>query len=136
TQIFNNRILKTLPIDWMRFKGIKLLIQGFIKETGSKVVFLGDNKDVWICGEEEGDWFKGAWYSNDSHRAQKYFGYDWRKGYINRQDEYLPAALVELDPNGVECVECKAIVSHDSVDYLDGFGALCLDCRAEYQYAL
>ncbi len=143
TQIFNNKILKTLPVDWMRFRGIKLLIQGFIKETCSKVVFLGDNKDVWICGEDEGDWFKGAWYSNDSHTAQKSFGYDWRKGYCyNEQEtEYLgqnslktTTALVELDVNGVECVECKAIVSHDSINYFNDYGALCLDCQEEYKH--
>ena len=50
TQVFNNRILKELPVDWMRWRGIKKLVRGFIKETGSKVVFLGNNKDVWICG--------------------------------------------------------------------------------------
>ena len=134
TQIFNNQILKKLPVDWMRWVGIKKLIRGFIKESGSKVVFLGNNKNVWICGEDEGDWFKGAWYSNDSHTsyvAQKHFGYDWRKSYNN-----VTPGLVELDPNGVECVECKAIVSYESVNHLEGFGAVCLDCWEEYQHVL
>ena len=140
TQIFNNRILKNLPVDWMRWVGIKELVQGFIKESGSKAVFLGDSKDVWICGEDEGDWFKGAWYSNDSYTAaswsQKSSGYNWQKGYTNCYDSYPPTGLVELDPTGIECVECKAMVSHDSVEFLDGFGALCLDCREEYQHIL
>ncbi len=138
TQIFNNRILKNLPVDWMRWGGIKRLVQGFIKESGSKVVFLGDSKDVWICGEDEGDWFKGAWYSNDSHTLQP-VGFNssskfWQRGYSNYQS--TNTELVELDPNGVKCVECKAVVSRDSVDYMDGYGALCLDCREEYSIHL
>ena len=140
TQVFNNRILKELPVDWMRWGGIKKLVQGFIKETGSKVVFLGDTKDVWICGEDEGDWFKGAWYSNDSHTAsswlQKSSGYNWQTGYTDLPDRSNTTGLVELDENGIECVECKAIVSYESIDYMKGFGALCLDCREEYEHIL
>ena len=134
TQVFNNQILRNLPVDWMRWDGIKKLVQGFIKESDSKVVFLGNNNDFWICGVEKGDWFKGAWYSNDSYTPQRSFGYRWEKGY--NQPTFADTGFVELDPNGIMCAECKAKVSYDSVDYSSGFGPLCLDCQEQYKYIL
>jgi len=138
TQIFNNRILKTLPGDWTKWDGIKRLIQGFIKESNSKVVFLGNNKDIWICGEEEGDWFKGSWYSNNSHTLAKFNRQYWHSSYYEKKwgNDETTSGLVELDPEGINCEECSARVSSSSISWVEGYGPLCLDCREEYQVNL
>ena len=134
TQVFNNQILKNLPSDWTKWPGIKELVKVFVEDTGSKVVFLDSNKEVWICGEDKGDWFKGAWYSNNSHTPVRSYGYNW-KGNYNFTDD-TSHYLVELDSNGTVCKGCQATVSLESIDTINGIGPLCLDCQGEYNHVL
>lgn len=65
TQIFNDEVLKTLPVGWEKSEGIRDMIEDYIGQ--SKVITMNDEGEVTIFNEGSGHWAKGCWWSNFSY---------------------------------------------------------------------
>lgn len=69
TQLFNEKVLKTLPKGWDKCLGITTLLEKFL--TGSKLATLDIEGNVNIYNESAGHWKDGVWYSNHSYSYKK-----------------------------------------------------------------
>lgn len=70
TRIFNDRILKKLPNNWLEKECFVELVAEYIGY--SKLVFMDSEGDVSLINPELGEWDKqGIWYSNDSYKPPK-----------------------------------------------------------------
>ena len=65
TQIFNDMILKNLPLGWEESCGISELIEDFIGM--SKVVVMDSDQNITFFNEQEGHWENDCWFSNYSY---------------------------------------------------------------------
>jgi hypothetical protein len=87
TRLFNDKILRTLPKDWMGSMGTKTLIEDFIG-FGSKLVIMNLDGDVEIYNEDRGEWADtGIWYSNSGYKAPKQSSH---KGSRTGSSSYVP----------------------------------------------
>lgn len=102
TSMFNELILKRLPSDFIRNGAICDLIDESIGT--SKLVFLNENSDYLILGEELGHWRNNVWYSNDSYLPYK----SWTTPFVYYRDNgYTPTAKKKSLPIKVDYSECQ-----------------------------
>lgn len=47
---------------------------------GNKIAMLAPDGRYSIAGESLGHWHSGAWYSNESYKARREYGYEYRSG--------------------------------------------------------
>lgn len=50
---------------------VRKMIEDFIGKY-NKLVFLSDKGEATILNEGSGEWYKGAWYSNDGYKARRW----------------------------------------------------------------
>jgi len=70
TQLFNNKVLKQLPHNFLNNSAIIKLIEEYI--GWSRLVFMTSDGDVTVIGPGEHD-ENGVWYSNSDWRLDKYY---------------------------------------------------------------
>jgi len=70
TNLFNELVLKKLPVDWIHNDAIYELVSGYI--GGSKLLFLNTDNDAYIINEEAGVWDMGCWFSNTTYKIGRY----------------------------------------------------------------
>lgn len=87
TQLFNDKILKTLPKGWENSEGISLLIEKFI--IGSKMLTLDIDGTVRIYNESAGHWKDGIWFSNNSYVKPSYNVVNFKNGKVYPQTYYI-----------------------------------------------
>lgn len=73
TYMFNETMLKKLPKGFINNNAILDLIDEYIGY--SKLLFLDNNNNHYIVGEEKGVWDYGCWFSNTGYKASKYLDY-------------------------------------------------------------
>jgi hypothetical protein len=77
TYMFNRHILQNMPNDFLQHKGICTLIEEFI--SYSKLIFLDEENNSTIIGEEKGFWDDGNWYSNSTYKYSDYYDVGGKK---------------------------------------------------------
>lgn len=83
---FNKSILQMLPENFLEYGVLRRLIRPFIGH--SKLCFLDANGNVTIIKEKLGNWEKGIWYSNDSHKTPRYTNYYNQQAYTGHFWDY------------------------------------------------
>ncbi len=68
TQMFNDLILKFLPLDFYKYSHYKILLEEFIGH--SKLTFLDTENKLYIFNQEKGEWHDGVWFSNSGYKEQ------------------------------------------------------------------
>lgn len=56
--------LRSLPENFMENKSLSFLVEDFVKEENSKVVFMSNLGRITIINSSAGMWREGCWYSN------------------------------------------------------------------------
>jgi glutamine amidotransferase len=64
TQLFNEKILKKLPPNFLQIPELRKGIYEYCTAGFSKLVFMDGNGKVTIFNEKAGSWLGGVWYSN------------------------------------------------------------------------
>jgi predicted glutamine amidotransferase len=67
TQIFNNGLLRSLPLGFQKNDGIMNLIKYSIGNR-NKFVFLDSMGEFYIVNEDAGMWDEGIWFSNSTYQ--------------------------------------------------------------------
>lgn len=111
TRHFNNKILKNLPVNFLKDKAIVELIKGYI--GSSKLVFLDNSGKTTIINADLGQWENGIWYSNSSYKP--YIAEKNTKLNLNKYDYY--------------CVSCDTVLNENEIEYNDGY---CIDCWLKF----
>lgn len=70
TEAFVAKFVNKLPPNWSDSPTLITAVDRMM-EQGNKLCFLWPNKQYLILGENYGDWDKGVWYSNDSHKRKR-----------------------------------------------------------------
>ena len=79
TRLFNERVLKKLPVGWEDNTGIRTLVEDFIGH--SKIITMDLDGVVQIFNEEKGTWKDNCWFSNTSYNKRTYYGGNAYGGY-------------------------------------------------------
>ena len=93
TQLFNEKILKVLPTNWLNNSAIKLLVEDFIG-LGSKLAFLDIDGEFHFSNEAKGVWDGGIWYSNTGYKLTPSY-YQQFQG--NRQSNYASCNYASIE---------------------------------------
>jgi hypothetical protein len=134
TRIFNEFVLQMIRPDAL----FTPLIQDMIEEWigTDKLVFLDNEKEVYIFNENEGEWHKGCWFSNDGHFYEStwvYGGYSG-SGY-EIEGEYCYFCGAELSTR-IEVSTGMCYVCQDNKmweDYADNEGEMPEDLKMWYE---
>jgi len=134
TQIFNEKVLKLLPVNFLEYSCLTELLRGYAG-TDNKLVFL-DNKGVYtIFNEIDGIWDKGGcWFSNSGYKAREYeytklnnsldYYYPPNKNYQSEIDQDYAAYIKNRDKR-IALNEKKSLVERldmeetEEMDVLD-----------------
>ncbi len=133
TILFRNRFLRDLPEDWMDNTAICNLIENYVKENQSKIVFLNTDMEHWIVGD--GYWSRGAWYSNSTYMFRYHFSSyeytDEEERYLLHQGNNYDHRDKQASPDNERsrvCVYCSETVDRDNIECIDGVGDVCDTC--------
>lgn len=123
TQLFNDKILKTLPKGWENSDGISKLIEKFI--VGSKMLTLDIDGTVRIYNESAGHWKDGIWFSNNS-----YLRITYNVVPFNRRERYYPSSHYKE----YMCDGCSKRTNQHLLEYYKSKSgellAYCKDCNS------
>ncbi len=100
-----NELLKKLPSDFLYNTAIMELIEKSI--SWSKLIFMDNEGNVNIVNEQDGEYYKGNWYSNNGYEESNYINYGgtWiKKGNFIEDLKDTDDFYEDFDPN------------HDSLD--------------------
>jgi len=135
TQLFNERILKRLPKDFLRNKAIMELIETSIGYN--KLLFLNNLNEYTIINEKAGLWREGNWYSNYSYLAETSFNFDDYEcescGKILFSDYEIEEGFCTecLSKYNQTCQNCDEILTSD-YEIETGYCEECLNTWKEY----
>ena len=121
TQIYNNGILKNLPIGFEQNEGIRNLIQYSIGSK-NKFVFLNSEGEFFILNENAGCWDEGAWYSNNTYQ------YSYSSNYYTPKSKGFKKLYDDEMWHPVEC-ECCGCRHKDLQFSIDWDIYLCPSCN-------
>lgn len=161
TNLFNDEVLRKLPIGWEKSEACKLLIEKFIG-INSKVVVLNSDATFSFYNEAEGHWRDGIWWSNYHYTGKFYRGNTGAAKVQNttakttpnttrtssnnnqqpKKDLLLgaPVKRSEAKPNSIEFSQCEFCTQSFSIHILKsmsfGYGPneqyiICPDCMKE-----
>jgi len=159
TMNFRNVYLRGLPDNWLDNDAICNLVENYIKENRSKVVFMRNDGEIRIIGESTGVWHKRAWYSNNSYEKcvfhikgfsyedckklpKPYYPDKWSKLNLSEHeyDEYdyyedylKPKNTLSVRNKDSICVMCGDIKPYWSIRKVKDIGDICSDCMAELE---
>ncbi len=138
TALFS-QLLGSLPENFIEEEPLLFLVQDFIKEERSKVVFMSNLGKFTIVNELGGDWKKGCWYSNKGFEVSSSFhvktvcdfchkeqlsytdiNYHWVSATLTRICDSCQEKILTLSKL---CPECGLELDIDSV---------CLGCNIIY----
>lgn len=71
TMLFNRKVLKKLPKDFTDKPIYKKMLEEMIGLYNKMIIISSDGKHL-ILNEEQGEWDKGVWFSNDSYKPYEY----------------------------------------------------------------
>ena len=119
TNMFNEKLLKQLPSNFIRNSAIMNLIEESIGQ--SKLVFLDNEGRYVIANESLGHWVDNVWYSNDSYiKCNTYYGQYSYYGVPAYTKSNKPKSLTTgyftgmnkssklPKPRKTQCTECKS----------------------------
>jgi len=111
-----SRMLKELPGNFLQDKHLRYLMEYYIDDESSKLVFLDDTGEVNIVNEEAGDWYGGLWFSSG-----------WWENLFKEEEEITSK----------ECDFCNLDTETGYVDFdIPGVkekGICCTICRKHYE---
>jgi len=129
TYLFNQTVLKKLPIDFYKNEILMELIRRY--SSYSKFLFLNNEGQYYILNESAGHWNGGVWYSSEDYSWKRY-GYSGNRGtwnknnynyesyyqydyYDNYQNNNKNTKIVKFHDKEYLCVEC-GIKLYTSID--------------------
>ena len=145
TQLFNKKVLKNLPNDFIKNSIIQVLIGDWI--GNSKLVFLDNAGESFIVNKSMGHRDElGVWFSNESYECDLYamnYGYNYYGGFhkpkINKTKRYKAGKQLTLTHNADElkmaCSWCECVSA--DVKYHTSYGEqipLCTTCAKYSNY--
>lgn len=158
TMVFNETVLKNLPIGWDKNKTICMLVTEFIGKTKllkyNKIVILNSDRSYTILNEGDGEWVDNIWYSNNDYK-EEYIPYNYsttvvfenvsgiKRSYIStkygkkyRVIEYKDGGLKqelieETHEHNALCELCR-VYSHNCT-YSKEYGWVCGECRSDME---
>lgn len=71
TMLFNRKVFQKLPADFMRYPVYKKMLEETIG-AWNKMIIMNKDGNHWILNEDEGEWYNGVWFSNNSYEAYNY----------------------------------------------------------------
>jgi predicted glutamine amidotransferase len=134
TYIFNETIMKSLPVNFAENTAILELLGNYI--GFSKLVIIS-GKISSIVNEELGVWDAGNWYSNKSYIAPKEvkapvysrYGWDYWDGW---EDDKKRTIYVETKAEQTKLCECCR-ENVPEVSYINSWGMdICTKCYSEF----
>jgi len=149
TRIFNDTILRKLPIGWEKNEAIVSMIESRIGI--SKLCLLSIDGTVTIFNEEKGHWKDGIWFSNYGYTTRwasaktpisgvegNVFGFRGHQTHTS----YGKADVLDLTkdtPGKKECEWCSNNVRKKDIKHItiDGVECnVCTDCYFDMKYGL
>lgn len=104
TQLFNQKILKELPKDWMYNQAIVKLVEDFI--GASKLILLNIDGEHFILNESKGSWVEGCWMSNTSYKERSYSVTTYQYPTYQRREKVTKTILTFTSYTKIECDFC------------------------------
>lgn len=71
TMLFNQKVLKKLPPNFINQPLYKKMLEEMIGSYNKMIIMESDGRH-WILNEEQGEWSDGIWFSNDSYKPYEY----------------------------------------------------------------
>lgn len=71
TMLFNRKVLKKLPMNFLDQPLYKTMLEEMIG-TWNKMIIMESDGRHWILNESQGEWSNGVWFSNDSYKSYEY----------------------------------------------------------------
>lgn len=71
TMLFNKKVLKKLPPNFTNKPIYKKMLEDMIGSFNKMIIMESDGHH-WILNEDQGEWFNGIWFSNDSYKSYEY----------------------------------------------------------------
>ena len=135
TRIFNNLILKQLPIDFYNNPAILQLIEMSIGYN-NKFVILDKEGDYHILNEDAGQWSDGCWFSNGTFNSYRYTNknskWDRDDWFYNSKSQYSDDW--DFDEVKYPCDECGQKFEAAELCYLSDYNVtFCKECESLYQ---
>ena len=135
TQLFNKRVLKNLPNNFIKNNIVQTLLGDYI--GNSKLVFLDNAGESFIVNKEMGHRDKsGVWFSNDSYECNYgycYGGYNYKHIAWNDTKRYKGGEIVSLSGNKGKYKECDFCGTYSpNTEIVESFGEinqLCTSCK-------
>ena len=131
TNMFNEKLLKQLPSNFIRNSAIMKLIEESIGQ--SKLVFLNNQGEYVIANENLGHWDNDVWYSNYSYKACEtyYSGYSYYAGRgVQAYTRNSKPKTLTVEPSKTQCTECK----NPLYTHYEKNKGLCTTCNVNSSY--
>lgn len=132
TRHFADEVLERLPAGFLSNPAILQLLDGVAAGTSSKFAFLLPSNQVVISNERAGVWVEGIWYSNDTYKESRRWGFsdNWKHWRQERQESKPAHEEEEWDVDF--CEECGEPCEAKELTDVESI-RLCPDCAHVWQ---